>query len=446
MTKIEKLRNEALGYYNNGKIRTSIKTMLKLFNNSHYSKKTALSVKLKDYQSIAISYRYLEEYSSGVMYSKKMYELDCKNYNSIITLGVSYFYNKEYENSILLANEALKIKDDDYTVYDILASANMELEIYDESIKAGKKSIELKTQSVENFDNKSNNNITTNVFHSSDSSKNIISFSLFGNNPKYCENAVVNSQIAKELYPDWKCMFYCSSDVPKNVTKRLEENGAILHIKEEAKDIKEMLFWRFLPMSDKTIHRCIVRDCDSLLTKRESIIVNEWVNSKKAFHIIRDYYSHTDLILAGMFGCVSGVFDDIEKLYKEFLSKSHTSRTHLDQLFLKEYIWPSIKNNVLIHDSRFYCEENNSKNFFEDDIYDINNHIGQNVADASFEVNVQNGLNFTKVKWQIVDTNKEVVCEYTNKLVNGKYDVSIPRSYTNKLREKEYTIVSTPFN
>ena len=444
MTKIEKLRNEALKYYNNGQINTSIKQMQKMFNNAHYLKKTSDKLKASDYNSMSISYRYLGEYSNAIQYAKKMYNLS-KEYNAIINLGISYFYNKEYENAISIANEALEIKDDDYTIYDILVESYTALNKFEEATKVGRSSIILKEKSVENYPNNLANSIEIKPFDEKDSNKNIISFSLFGNNPKYCENAIENVLIAKELYPLWKCKFYCSNDVPQNVIQRLESNGAIVVVKEKTKDIKEMLFWRFLPISDKSINVVIVRDCDSLLTSRESIIVNKWIQSNKSFHIIRDYYSHTDLILAGMFGCVTGLFDDIENMYKEFLKKPFTSRTHLDQLFLKQNIWPSIKNNVLIHDSRFHCRENNSEEFFKDDIYDMNNHIGQNVADAAFEVEVQDGLNFSNVKWQITDINNNVICEYITKLINGKYRVNIPRSYTNKIRQKEYKIVSIPF-
>ena len=38
--------------------------------------------------------------------------------------------------------------------------------------------------------------------------KKIISFSLWGNSPKYLIGALKNADLAKEFYRDWECHFY----------------------------------------------------------------------------------------------------------------------------------------------------------------------------------------------------------------------------------------------
>ena len=43
---------------------------------------------------------------------------------------------------------------------------------------------------------------------------NLITFSLFGDNPLYCVGAVENARLAKEIYPEWIARFYVAQDVP----------------------------------------------------------------------------------------------------------------------------------------------------------------------------------------------------------------------------------------
>ena len=45
----------------------------------------------------------------------------------------------------------------------------------------------------------------------------IISFLSGGDNPKYTVGAIKNAELAQEIYPDWKCRFYCASDVPNMI-------------------------------------------------------------------------------------------------------------------------------------------------------------------------------------------------------------------------------------
>jgi hypothetical protein len=64
----------------------------------------------------------------------------------------------------------------------------------------------------------------------------------------------------------------------------------------------EGMFWKFYPLEDNNIDYFLSRDSDSRITKREMDLVNEWIISKKCFHIIRDYPYHAIEILGGTFG------------------------------------------------------------------------------------------------------------------------------------------------
>lgn len=56
--------------------------------------------------------------------------------------------------------------------------------------------------------------------------ENIIAFSLFGANPRYCETSILNTELAKQVYPEWTCRFYVDDTVPVLVQQRLKEKGA----------------------------------------------------------------------------------------------------------------------------------------------------------------------------------------------------------------------------
>ena len=53
--------------------------------------------------------------------------------------------------------------------------------------------------------------------------------------------------------------------------------------------------WRFLPLMDPTVDQLMPRDCDSIVTLREVAAVNQWLESKATFHIMRDHQYHCDL-------------------------------------------------------------------------------------------------------------------------------------------------------
>ena len=56
--------------------------------------------------------------------------------------------------------------------------------------------------------------------------RNVIAFSLFGSDPRYCEMALLNVRAAHEFFPAWVCRFYVDGSVPAAVCERLAAAGA----------------------------------------------------------------------------------------------------------------------------------------------------------------------------------------------------------------------------
>jgi hypothetical protein len=180
--------------------------------------------------------------------------------------------------------------------------------------------------------------------------KKIISFSLWGTNSIYNIGAIRNAELAKDIYPEWICRYYVGKSVPSEIIEKLNsfDNTEIIFMDTDG-DWTGM-FWRFYPASDNDVDVVIVRDCDSRLNLREKHAVDEWLNSDKGFHIMRDHPAHGTEILGGMWGSKKGVVTEMEPLIKEYVKGDFWQ---VDQNFLREKIYPSVKDNSMVHDEYF---------------------------------------------------------------------------------------------
>ena len=78
--------------------------------------------------------------------------------------------------------------------------------------------------------------------------------------------------------------------------------------------------------------------------------MDEWLNSDKGFHIMRDHPWHRTEILGGMWGIKKGVIPNLKKLLDE---RSKGDWYDTDQAFLREEVYPLITNNSMVHDEFF---------------------------------------------------------------------------------------------
>ena len=205
--------------------------------------------------------------------------------------------------------------------------------------------------------------------------KKIISFSLWGDNPKYTVGAINNAKLSQSIYPDWICRFYCGKSVPEEILKKLETFNNVEIIKMDEDGDWTGMFWRFYACEDSDI--MISRDTDSRISQREKLAVDEWLSSDKNFHIMRDHPHHNALIMGGMWGCRNGALKNIKNLINEYTKGNFWQ---VDQNFLRDVVYAKINNNSFIHDSYFKFEQN-SKKFpserfdreFVGDVFDENN-------------------------------------------------------------------------
>ena len=182
--------------------------------------------------------------------------------------------------------------------------------------------------------------------------KNIIAFSLYGDQPRYCETLIKNIETAKSLFPGWCCRVYLDNSVPQHVWQRLQGAGAQLVDMSHEKGIYPTL-WRFLVMDDPTVERFLVRDADSLLSEREQVCVEAWLCSPWYFHHMRDYFTLTELLLAGMWAGCGGIFPNVAGMMRDFVAQYQGNARFTDQYFLKAVLWSTVRQSLLSHDDIF---------------------------------------------------------------------------------------------
>ncbi len=177
--------------------------------------------------------------------------------------------------------------------------------------------------------------------------KKIISFSIWGNEYRYLGGALQNVELANHYYPDWVCRFYIGGSTNIDFINKLESfsNVEIINMSEMG-DYTGMT-WRFLAISDPEVEITIIRDADSRLHEREVVLVNEWIDSDKSFHIIRDHKFHTAKIMGGMWGSKKGIIPNMGELLENYQLGDYWQT---DQNFLRDIIYHKVKNISMSHD------------------------------------------------------------------------------------------------
>jgi len=184
----------------------------------------------------------------------------------------------------------------------------------------------------------------------------VISFSLYGDNPKYTIGAIKNSELKETFFPGWEMRVYHNDSVPNYVLEQLEANNVVLINTGVEQGVCNAM-WRFAPASEK-VECFISRDCDSRLFERDAVAVQEWLESGKCFHIIRDHPGgHAWEISAGMWGARGCFVEDIQEKMNEYIQTSSwvTDRA-VDQRFLQEIIYPRVVESLFLHDEYFNYE------------------------------------------------------------------------------------------
>lgn len=183
----------------------------------------------------------------------------------------------------------------------------------------------------------------------------LISFSLFGNDPKYVVGLFRNIELKTLIYPDWDIIVYYDNSVASGVLEKLKAYGVILRDMTKSGILAPS--WRFVVNNEEGCERFIIRDADSRLSYREAHAVKEWEDSNKILHIMRDHPHHGRPIMGGMWGMMSCPEIDMATAIINHQGGKWNNQPHRqewfdkDQHFLLDDIYPKFatEKDSLIH-------------------------------------------------------------------------------------------------
>jgi len=181
--------------------------------------------------------------------------------------------------------------------------------------------------------------------------KQVISYSLYGIQPRFLIGAIKNAQLAQVFFPGFEVRFYVGNSVPTWVRSTLDLFPNVVQIPVDAPENSIARMWRFKAICDPEVDVVLSRDCDARLGIREAEAHQEFLDSDLNFHIIRDHPTgHGYLISAGMFACKTKAMPFFEKV----LNETPLRDTYMqDQEFMAHQVYPHIADTCLIHDDYY---------------------------------------------------------------------------------------------
>ncbi len=278
--------------------------------------------------------------------------------------------------------------------------------------------------------------------------QNLVSFSLYGDLPRYGEMAVLNVLAVQRHLPDFACRFYIDGSVPPALVQRLQAVGAqCIDMGQEAGSMPPT-FWRFLAMDDPQADRVLVRDVDALIDAREAWCVRDWIQSGLPFHILRDDCCHTELILAGLWGIRSGVLRGVRQRIHAFLECNREAgwKRYGDQLFLRQALWPAVRAHALTHDTVYgFGQRVHPVGLSPEPSHGPrNSFMGANHATAQIDCTLEEVLPpGTRVVVQVKDAAGTRVCCHPMQAVAGmpgQWRVQLPQLYADRLQSGQWQV------
>jgi len=257
----------------------------------------------------------------------------------------------------------------------------------------------------------------------------IFSFSLYGNESIYSLGAINNAIKIREIFgEDWIIRFYVRNVNSMILDKLNELECQVIDMNDS--NIKDGKFFRFLAIKEDNI--VFLRDCDSIVSYREKMMMTDFLNSNKKLHIIRDHPNHKEHIMAGLFGFNCSGISNIREIINDSNLKD-LNQYNVDQFFLSKFIYPKYKNNMLIHDSfnHYYREVDEIVLKYPKQITHLGQRMYDDITEDSKRLNDFDGyIIFDKNKF---DSVYELIDSFLNYL-------SVSRVMKRKLVFKEYFI------
>jgi hypothetical protein len=151
------------------------------------------------------------------------------------------------------------------------------------------------------------------------------------------------------IYPEWTMYIYFDNSVPLNTIQQLTQYRGVSLVNMTGSSINSKMSWRFLVAADTDVDGYVVRDIDSRLSLREQAAVDEWIESQKKSHVMRDHPSHSHYPMSG--GTWGGTRDALPNI-NSLLIQGPMSNVYIEDMnFLDSVVRDIARQSVLKHDS-----------------------------------------------------------------------------------------------
>lgn len=176
----------------------------------------------------------------------------------------------------------------------------------------------------------------------------VVSFSLYGpdDDDVYHRGAIRNAEMYADLRPDWDLKFYVGKSVPGDIVTALRGFPNVSIVTMSGVEDRTASYWRFFAMRSGGYDFYLSRDTDSRPFARELVSVDEFLESDKYFHVMRDHPRHGAVMLAGMWGCKEA---GAVKIRRRIRDRIPNTGYQSDQDWLKRKVWPLARRSVLAH-------------------------------------------------------------------------------------------------
>jgi len=183
--------------------------------------------------------------------------------------------------------------------------------------------------------------------------KQVFSFCIYGTGDKYCYGLQKNIHLIHTQWPTFEIYVYIGTPtIPQWLVDFLKGEPYVKCIETKAHGAHNMMF-RFLPIDDPDVDLMIVRDADSRVDARDVAGIQEFLNSDKLCHIVRDHAYHNHPIMGGIWALKRGAIPFTMKSQYDTWTAKHRNELqnyNNDQTFLEKCIYPYVKEKALIHD------------------------------------------------------------------------------------------------
>lgn len=175
----------------------------------------------------------------------------------------------------------------------------------------------------------------------------VYSYTIYGRNIReYYQPVLDNINFLRGISgTNFKTVIFSEESLVKDIFK---DKADVIVPSENGMNLIPPKLWRYYVSKFCVGDVYLCRDSDSIITKREMLIVDDWLQSSSCFQIIRDSSFHLYPIMAGTFGWK--VFES--EFLLSLLDQAQMNYGHFyDQLFLSKVVYPRIIERTLVHTS-----------------------------------------------------------------------------------------------